>query len=1066
MTPRAPQQSYPLSPQQQGMLLHEIASDRPGAYLEQIVCRSSVPLDELRLAAAWRDVVAVYDVLRTTFSWSADGEPVQHVWAEVALPWTTLDWTDLPPADVSQALDSWCGAERRRRFTLTDAPLLRLALIRLGALGDVMVWTYHHVILDGRSLPIVLGDVFARYDEAAAGQSPAPAPQPTFRDYVEWLVGRDWSASEPFWRARVSGLAAPTELAIKPVVPGSPPAYNEIETTLDEAISARVGSFAAVHGLTVNTVIQGAWGLLLQRYSGQSDVVVGVTRAGRGGVPGAAGMVGLLLNTLPLRVRIDPGRTIRDWLGDLRSEWRDMRDHEHTPLTLVQQWSAIPAGRHLFDSVVVFDHETFDEACKRLSPSWATRTVTHHGQTEFGLALIAHGGRELTLRLGFYDDRLEPAQARRAMGHLQWLIGAMVEDALRPVGHLMGLPPDQRRALLVEVNRTEAEIPALTCLHDMVDQQAAATPDAPAVASDTEVWTYRQLTTRANQLAQRLVALGAGPDVPVAVLVSRSPWLLTVLLGILKSGAAYVPLDARYPPERLSAVLNDAAPSVVVTDAAHAARLPPEGRRVLVLDEEWPSIATLPPTAPATVVTPVHLAYILFTSGSTGRPKGVAIEHRAAVNFVAWGRRTFSADALRGVLFSTSVCFDLSVFEIFVTLASGGTVVVVSNIMELGASPIRSRVTLLNTVPSAMAELVRANAVPSSVTTVNLAGEALPDSLVASIYATGTVARVHNLYGPTETTTYSTWTAVDRGSRVSIGRPVDNTQAFILDSTGHPVPFGVTGELFIGGDGLARGYYGRPDLTSDRFVTRDLGDGVLRRLYRTGDRCAWRDDQTLEYQGRFDHQVKVRGFRIELGDIETAIHGYPGVVASVVVVREDSPGDQRIVAYVVGAVPTGDLRAHVRSQLPDYMVPAQFVVLDSLPLTPNGKVDRWALPAPEAPVGRSGAIAPATDLERQIAAIWCDVLNLPQVSMRDNFFEAGGNSLKLMRVHHQLQRFGIVAPIVDLFSHPTIESLAAHVAAAADPAAAGAVDGATRDRAARQRAAAERMRAAGARRGR
>jgi len=1059
-----------LSPLQQGIVIQSLQLAGSGVGIEQDTCTLRGAIDADRFAAACRRVITRYAALRTTFEWEGLPEPVQIVHADGLLAFEAMDWRAVAPDLKPLQLEAYLRRERLRGFQLAQLPLVRLALIQTNDHEFTLVWTYHHAILDGWSVPIVLREIFA----TCAGQVPSGAV-PSFTHYLSWLGRQDNDAAERYWRRKLAGFTSPTPLATSRRGDGggalSDDTWRRELVVVDPATGRAIQDFARTNRLTISTLLNAAWALLLSRYSSADDVVFGCTIAGRPvDLPDVDAMVGVFINTLPLRVQVRPEATILSWLKGIQDSVLELDGVQASALMAVQRWSEVPAGRPLFESLVVvqnFPPLIAGDAAADISIEYDPSD--RHSKTGYPLTLLATLDPELRLQL-WYDSRLfAPDRVDALCQHLVTLLSGIVADAHAPLSTVGMLSRGERRLLLTDLNRTAADVPASTCLHDMVDRQATATPDATAVVYGTDAWTYRELNDRANQLAHRLVSLGAGPDVPVAVLMERSPWLVAALLGILKSGAAYVPLDARYPRERLSAILDDAAPSVVVTDAAHVALLPAGGRRVLVIDDEWSSIAALPSVAPATSVTPAHLAYILFTSGSTGRPKGVAIEHRAAVNFVTWGCRTFSAAELRGVLFATSVCFDLSVFELFVTLASGGTVVIASSIMDLDAIPARSQVTLLNTVPSAMAELVRAGVVPPSVTTVNLAGEALSDPLVESIYATGTVARVNNLYGPTETTTYSTWTPVARGSRVTIGRPVDNTQVYILDAAGQLAPFGVAGELFIGGDGLARGYYGRPDLTADRFVVRDLGDGVARRLYRTGDRCAWRGDRTLEYQGRFDHQVKVRGFRIELGEIEASIHRHPGVAGAVVIVREDTPGDQQIVAYVVADCTADDLRAHVRGQLPEYMVPAHFVAIDHLPLTPNGKIDRKALPPPSAPVSRSTMALPTTDLERRIAEIWCEVLALPQVGIRDNFFEAGGNSLKLMRVHHQLQqRCGITTPIVTLFSHPTIEALAARVSTGSDAVMVpeAAADQSARDRAARQRAAAERMRTSGSRRGR
>ena len=569
-------------------------------------------------------------------------------------------------------------------------------------------------------------------------------------------------------------------------------------------------------------------------------------------------------------------------------------------------------------------------------------------------------------------------------------------------------------------------------LHELFEVQAGRIPDQLAVVCDHQMLTYGELNRHANQLARHLRRLGVGPEVLVGLFIKRSPEMLVGLLGILKAGGAYVPMDPSYPKERLGYILEDSKARILLTEESLVDKLPNFGGRSIRLDSDGAKIACESEENLLTPLKPDNLAYVLFTSGSTGRPKGVALEQRAAVNFVRWAMQVFTPQELAAVLFSSSVCFDLSVFEIFVTLSAGGKIILASNVLQLPTLPAKDEVTLINTVPSAVAELLRMGAVPASVRTVNLAGETLSDMLAERVYATTHADKVYNLYGPTETTTYSTYALVRRGSPVTIGRPIANTQCYVLDASRNPVPIGVKGELYLAGDGLARGYYGSPDLTNDRFVPNPFSEESGGRMFRTGDLCRYLPDGNIEFLGRLDNQVKIRGFRVELGEIESILVEHPAVSAAAVVLREEEPEKKHLVAYIVpyevANPPTPKpLRDFLKQKLPDYMVPSDFITIKALPLTPSGKLDRMALPAgsPSPPLGKP-YVPPILPEEYQLVRIWEEILNVRPIGVLDNFFDLGGHSLLAIRMMDRIEdTYGKRLPVAALFSEATILHLTA-----------------------------------------
>jgi amino acid adenylation domain-containing protein len=595
------------------------------------------------------------------------------------------------------------------------------------------------------------------------------------------------------------------------------------------------------------------------------------------------------------------------------------------------------------------------------------------------------------------------------------------------------LSESERHRLLVEWNRTAANYPQDKTIHELFEAQVEQTPDAVALVFEGGKLTYRELNGRANQLAHHLRKLGIGPEKLVGLFMERSLELVVGLLGILKAGGAYLPMDPKYPQERVEFMLADAQPQVILTQVSLRERLPAGCGEIVLLDKQVATAPIFPVNPSSGDLRPQtgNLAYVIFTSGSTGKPKGVAIEHRSVVNFIYWGWEVFTDEEMAGVLAGTSICFDLSVFELFVTLSRGGKVILVESVLQLSKLSGWDQVTLINTVPSTMAELIKSGELPENVQVVNLAGEPLATSLVDKIYAAGNVEKVNDLYGPTETTTYSTFTLRKRGRKPTIGRPIANTQLYILDKNLEPVPIGVAGELHIGGAGLARGYLNRPELTAEKFIRHPFSDEPGARLYKTGDLCRYLPDGNIEYLGRMDQQVKIRGFRIELGEIEAVLGGHPAVRESVVVAREDVPGEKTLVAYLVvreGLAPTvTELREFLLKQLPDYMVPAAFVELAQLPLTPNGKIDRKALPAPAANRLGSGLayVAPRTPTEAALAAIWGELLGLKQVGIHENFFALGGHSLLAVKMVDEIKKqMKFDLPLRRLFQQPTIFELA------------------------------------------
>jgi amino acid adenylation domain-containing protein/non-ribosomal peptide synthase protein (TIGR01720 family) len=1026
---------YPLSPMQQGLLFHTLLDSASGVYLEQFCCTVHGDLDLVRFHAAWQGTINRHPALRTTFRHIGLRQPLQIVHRQVRVELAHHDWRSLSQDERDNELDAYLRQDRQRGFDLSNPPLMRLAVLQMAADTSEVVWTYHHLLLDGWSVPIVLNDVLASYEWAGSSERMRQAPSRPYRDFIAWHRRQDLGAAERFWRRALHGFTEPAKLTIdlpQEPRPGEWWSHEVVGIEMSKTLTDTLKSLARRHQLTLNTLVQGAWGLLLSRYSGQDDVLFGATVSGRqASLSGVESMVGLFINTVPVRVRLRGDEPLVEWLQALQDQQLDARDYEYCALGKMQTWSELPAGTPLFESLLVFENYPVDEALLRRQEKLRIDRSRTIERTNYPVTLLAAPGEQLSLRLNYDATRLDPEIVSRMLGHLEALLEGMISNSDRRVDDIPMLTGAERKQLLAW-NDTQVANAAPRCVHQMFESQVARTPDALAIVAPTEHLTYHVLNSRANRLARYLRTRGVGAEVRVGLCLPRSADLVAAALGILKAGGTYVPLDPEYPASRLAFILEDSAAAVVVTETSLLERLPAHAGQTVCLDADAARISVQADTDLKSAVDAECLSHLIYTSGSTGRPKGVAIQHLSVSTLLQWSRAHFSDADLSGVLASTSVCFDLSVWEFFVPLSWGGTVVLAGNALALPTLAAADRVTLINTVPSAIAELLRQDALPASVRTVNLAGEPLTSRLADAIYSIPTIKRVCDLYGPSEDTTYSTFAERAPGGAATIGRPLTNTQAYLLGTGIDPVPVGVPGELHLAGDGLARGYLNQPHLTAERFVPNPYAWEPGRRMYRTGDRMKWLPDGMLEFLGRADYQVKLRGFRIELGEVESVLSRHPDVRDGVVMAREDHSRGKRLVAYVTSDSrprPTVlDLRTFLEGELPSHMVPSVFVMMDALPLTANGKVDRRALPAPDGTRQelRSPFVAAATDAEEKISAIWKEAIGIEAVGVDDNFFEVGGDSLIMIEVQWKVQEvFGRPVPLAEMFQNPTVRSLAA-----------------------------------------
>ncbi|MBS2545255.1 non-ribosomal peptide synthase/polyketide synthase [Catenulispora sp. NL8] len=1053
---RAVADAYPLTPMQAGMLFHGLLEPDGDTYLNQVQLVLSGVTDSDALAEAWQRTADANPILRTRLSWQHSAEPVQVVQQRAVIPVTRHDWSGQPAEQIERQTAELLAVDRQAGFDLSAAPLMRLALIRLSPSRVRMVWTFHHVLLDGWSAAQVFDEACERYAALASGRQPQLPERPPFGDYLRWLAGQDTASAERYWRDALAGFPAPTELPRdrRPAEAHRASSSESVKVALDGEVSARLRETAQAAGLTVNTVLQGAWALLLSRYGGGEDVVFGTIVSGRpADLAGVTSMVGLFINTLPTRVRIDGHRPVREWLRDVQTVQSEDRRHEFVSLAQLQTWSEVPGGTALFDSILVFENYPIDaDAATR--HGLAVEAERDVEPTNYALSVVAAPGDVLAVNLD-YDPAVFDAATVEGLGaSLATLLTAMATDLDRRLADLPLLDPDRGRELLDRFGGTVAEAPART-LPEVFARQAARTPDEPAVRAGSELLNYRELDERADRLARLLIEAGAGPERFVALALPRTADLIVALLAVLKSGAGYLPIDPGYPAERIAFLFADVRPEAVITTAATADRLPEGAFARIVLDDaacaERLAAAGTAPLGDGerrSPLLPEHPAYVIHTSGSTGRPKGVVVAQNSVLALIDWAVAEFTGHGLDHVVASTSLNFDVSVFEIFAPLLSGGCVELVRDVLALADRPGPWHAGLVSAVPSALGRLLAEDVVHVGADTVVLAGEALPAGAVGQVRAAVPGCRVLNIYGPTEATVYATaflCDPADPDREPPIGRPVGGARAYVLDDRLRPVPVGAPGELFLAGTGVARGYLRRPGLTASRFLPDPFGPAG-RRMYRTGDLVRWTAEGDLVYLGRTDDQVKVRGFRIELGEVEAALARHPLVAAAAARVV-DHDGHRRLVGYAVPRADAelpeaADWRAFLSRALPDHLVPALVVPLARLPLGATGKLDRHALPEPiwAAPAAR-GDRAPGTDAEKTLAAIWSEVLGVPEVRADDNYFALGGDSILGIQLVSAARRAGLALTPRHLFTHQTLAELAqAALAAGQAPSAAATAE--------------------------
>jgi amino acid adenylation domain-containing protein len=1039
------EQELPLSFAQQRLwFLDQLEPNNPFYNVSRAI-RLQGLLDTRALAQTIDTIISRHESLRTTFQ-SVDGWPRQVIADRVTMELPIMDLHHLLESERETEARRLATEEARQPFDLAEGPLMRASLVGLTEADHVLLLTMHHIISDRWSAGILIRELGTLYEAYSAGQpSPLQELSIQYADYAvwqkEWLQGEVLAKQLSYWREQLAGAPAALELPtdrLRPAVQTFRGAHHSV--TVPKELSEQLKALAQREGVTLYMLCLAAFQVLMSRYSGQEDIVVGSPIAGRNRAE-TEGLIGFFVNMLVMRTSLSGDPSFRELLRRVREV--SLGAYEHQDLPFEKLVEELQPERSLSYSPlfqVLFALQNAPSRAAALGQLKLDSFGFENRTTRFDLEVHLGETADGTLSCTFVHntDLFDAVTVRRMITHYRKLLESVVTNPEERIRKLEMLTGEEREQLLVEWNNTDREYPREQTIHQLFEAQAERTPDAVAAVFNNEQITYRQLNERANQLAHYLQNLGVGPEVLVAICMDRSLEMVIGLLGILKAGGAYVTLDPSHPQERLSFIIEDARSPVLLTQERLVENLPSQAARIVYLDRDWQWVNRESAENPICKTTPENLAYVIYTSGSTGKPKGVQICHGSLSNFLSSMLREPGISSEDVLLSVTTLSFDIAGLELYLPLIVGARVVLVSREVasdgpRLTQTVTTSGATLMQATPATWRLLIETGWQGCETLKILCGGEVLSRELADQLLQRG--GAVWNLYGPTETTIWSTACRVEVGGNVHIGRPIANTTVYILDRQLEPLPVGVPGELYIGGDGLARGYLNRPELTAERFISDPFSTDPGARLYRTGDVARYLPFGDIEYLGRSDHQVKIRGYRIELGEIEAVLSEHLSVGESVVVAREDVAGDKRLVAYVIagesGGVSISEFREYLRGKLPDYMVPSAFVMINELPLTPNGKVDRRALPSPERSRDdvEGEYQAARTPVEEMMVVIWAGILGIEQVGINDNFFELGGHSLIATRIVSRIREaFAVELPLRTLFESPTVAGLAERVA--------------------------------------
>ncbi|MGA9771717.1 MAG: amino acid adenylation domain-containing protein [Blastocatellia bacterium] len=1025
---------YPLTPLQEAFL----SGTESDASSNQFIFDLKGSLDPALFEKCCQQVIARNSGLRTSFVSKAGGKPLQVVYKDIKLAFEHLDWNGLSADQQNLELDALLKADRARGFVLLKPPLTRVLLCKMGEGHHVLIWSCFRLLMDRLSARKALEEALSNYESFRLHREMEPKPSASYRDYLAWLKQQDLSGSECFWKDELSALNGPYSVAVsRPLRDESPPSYDRRQIELSEQTTASFRAFLSKHEISPAAFFCGLWSLVLSRYTARDEVIFGGNVTNRPAeVEGAESAIGFFENMLPVRLTIPLYEPVLQWLVQIRARLLHLRRYETVPLQQICRWADLTESVSLFESCVNLDGFAQDGSGRWSSGSLEIAEIEGFEQGRIPLAFDAADGQMLQLRLTFDKNIFHSTLVELMLQHARTLMERIFERPDQLLSELLLANPESMQRKLAEWNATETAYPGEQTLKELFEAQVEQSPDAIAVVGDNSQVTYRELNARSNQLAHHLLSIGITEEVVVGVCLGRSVDMIVAILAVVKAGGAYMPLDPTYPVNRISFMLEDADVQVLLTEDSLLTDLPVYWAQVICMDSDWEIISRQSSENPSPEMGSENLAYLMYTSGSTGQPKGVSINHRGIVRLV---RQTNYAEfgPTETFLQLAPISFDASTFEIWGCLLNGGSLVLLSNatpsLNELGQAIRQYQVTTLWLTAGLFHLMVDERVEDLARLRQLLAGgDVLSSSHVSRAVASLEHGRLINGYGPTESTTFACcYPVIDAhaiNGFIPIGRPISNTTIHLLDGWSRQVPLGVAGFLYIGGDGLARCYHKRPELTASRFVPDPFGLKPGARLYDTRDLARYTPDGELEFLGRIDNQVKIRGFRVELEEIEVALSRHPAVRQLAVIAREDVPGEKHLVAYVVcndgQGLTASEMREFLREKLPVYMIPPQVVLLDALPLTANGKVDRGALPAPGAIRSDDTYVAPETAEQLLLADVWSQVLGLDRIGLHDNFFDLGGDSIRIIQIRAKVQKRGFDFTVPQLFQFQTIFELA------------------------------------------
>jgi amino acid adenylation domain-containing protein len=1016
---------YPLAPMQEGMLLQYLMEKESTAYCEQSTFTVKGDLDRALLEESFNRLIKRHEVLRTVFIHEGIRRPVQVVLNQcpIHVAYEAID--RLTKRERLKYLNAFESREREKGFDPTKAPLTRLTVIKLAEALYKVVWSFHHIIMDGWCMGIVMAELLRIYESLRKGSEPSFNEVHQYSDYIHWLEKQNEKEALRFWRQYLDGYQQKAGLPkVQKTLGKGGYSLRERDFTLDEELTSKLQALAKSCHTTLNVLIQSLWGLLLGRYNNTADVVFGTVVSGRpASLEGVESIVGLFINTIPSRVRISDGQTFIELVKEVQESVLKVKPYEYCSLAKIQAENAL--NDNLFDHLLAFENYPGMDELNQMSTgdakSLSFGAVKSFEQTNYPFNLIVIPGNQLKIKLNYNSRVYDPLIIKMIEGHIKTLITGIVADPAAPLREINILTAWEKQRILVDCNGTKTDFPDKT-IHELFEAEVAKTPENIAVVDEERQLTYRELNQKANRLAGLLRSKGVKPDTIVAIVVERSAEMIVGILGILKAGGAYLPIDPEYPEERIRFMLKDSRTAVIVTQR-HLKQKYHWDQDMIDLEDEANyrgSGFNL-----EVVNRPQDLAYVIYTSGSTGRPKGVMIEHHSLVNLATWHNRFYDVTQYDESTQYAGCGFDASVWEIFPYLTAGATVHIIGKVLQLDLHKLNQyyekKGITISFLPTPICERFL-DLENHSLRALLTGGDKLR-KYEAKGY------RIFNNYGPTENTVVTTSFLVERNyDNIPIGKPNANVRIYILDQYEQLQPTGVAGELCIAGEGLARGYLNRPELTAAQFVANPFCPGA--KLYRTGDLARWLPDGNIEFLGRIDHQIKLRGFRIELGEIENRFFGYPGIKEVAVTVREYGEEKNLCVYFVADTkIDWLDIREYLREKLPVYMIPTRYLQLPKMPLNNSGKIDREMLPdiSPGKDV-REGCQRSSTETEKKLTQIWSFLLGNEQIELDANFFDIGGNSILTISMHSRIEElFKVKISIADLFANPTIAKLARHI---------------------------------------